>query len=72
SEQVINASVGMQIAHRYVVGYTYQSSLGELTSLYGANTHEITLRYNFNKQYYNREDFLLESKSIKTIHKFRK
>ncbi|MCP4520130.1 MAG: type IX secretion system membrane protein PorP/SprF, partial [Cytophagales bacterium] len=46
SEQVINASVGMQIAHRYVVGYTYQSSLGELTSLYGANTHEITLRYN--------------------------
>ncbi len=72
SEQILNASLGVQLLHRYVIGYSYQTSLGDITSLYGTNTHEVTIRFNFNKQYYNREDFLLESKSIKTIKKFRK
>lgn len=72
SENVLNASFGLQFLHKYVVGYSYQTTIGDLVSVYGTNTHEIVVRFNLNEQFYNREDFLLDAKPIRTIKNFRR
>lgn len=66
---VYAASAGYTFFKRLVIGYTYQFATGGLTSVYQTNTHEISLRFNFNKQFYNQPMFSPEQRPMENISK---
>lgn len=61
TNSIISLSIGYAVKSRLIFGYAYQLPIG---SSEVNNAHEITLRWNFNKQYY---DLQKPSRDQKTI-----
>ena len=66
---VLAASAGYIFSKRLVLGYSYQFMTSAQSSVYHANSHEISIRFNFNKQYYNQPMFLPDQRPASDVTK---
>ncbi|HEX8548416.1 MAG TPA: PorP/SprF family type IX secretion system membrane protein [Cytophagaceae bacterium] len=66
---VFAMSLGFIFSKRFVIGYSYQFVTSGANSVYHTNTHELSLRFNFNKQYYNQPMFLPDRRPISNVTK---
>ena len=54
TKSLVSMSLGYNVKNRVILGYSYQTPIGSSVSAIGS-AHEITLRFNFNKQFYDQQ-----------------
>jgi len=57
------ASLGISVHNRFIIGYNYEYNASKYKTTLG-DSHEISLRVNFNQRYYNQRKYSIFSKPI--------